>query len=261
MGLFGKKKIKEETASENNNGHTLKENSGMDVKKVQEELQANQAEFDEITQKTETVRKEYDTTVGNLMLVKKELNEKKTELDVIQREHRETLERIKNSQQIKDSKSIEEFNKTQENLSKAKEKIEEVSKEYDEIKQQVTKEQSTLHGIRKQQIEVEKELDEANSRLYNAKEELEKKDQFQDTDILSPKEKQLIQGNESNQKNSAGIIEAASAVVGTLKSKLSRTQKELEAVQLLLEKEREEHETTKQKLEEFSASEESVKES
>jgi len=34
------------------------------------------------------VKEEYDTTVSNLMLVKKELNQKKMELDVIQREHK-----------------------------------------------------------------------------------------------------------------------------------------------------------------------------
>jgi len=53
---------------------------------------------------------------------------------------------------------------------------------------------------------------------------------------------------------SAGVIEAASAVVGSLKSKLNMTQKELEVIQLLLEKEREEHEKTKQKLKKLNES-------
>ena len=43
-------------------------------------------------------------------------------------------------------------------------------------------------------------------------------------------------------------------VVGSLKSKLNMTQKELEALQLLLEKEREEHEKTKKELEKLKAS-------
>ena len=54
-----------------------------------------------------------------------------------------------------------------------------------------------------------------------------------------------------SQKSSAGIIEAASAVVGSLKSKLNTTLKELETVQSLLEKERAEHEKTKKDLENF----------
>ena len=45
------------------------------------------------------------------MLIKKEFNQKKMELDIVQREYRETREKIKNSQQIKDSTI--KFNKTE----------------------------------------------------------------------------------------------------------------------------------------------------
>ena len=82
----------------------------------------------------------------------------------------------------------------------------------------------------------------------------DKKDNFQDTSVLTPKEKEFIERDSSNQKSSAGVIEAASAVVGSLKSKLNMAQKELEALQLLLEKERGEHEKTKQELEKLMAS-------
>jgi len=85
--------------------------------------------------------------------------------------------------------------------------------------------------------------------LYNAKEELEKKDHFEDTSILTPSEKEFIEGENNDTKSSAGIIEAASAVVGSLKSKLNTTLKELETVQSLLEKEKEDHEKTKKDLE------------
>jgi cell division protein FtsL len=94
--------------------------------------------------------------------------------------------------------------------------------------------------------------------LYNAKEELGKKEHFQDTSILTPKEKEFIEGEKANQKSSAGIIEAASAVVGSLKSKLNMTQKELETIQILLEKERNEHEKTKQELKELKATTKSL---
>jgi len=43
-------------------------------------------------------------------------------------------------------------------------------------------------------------------------------------------------------------------VVGSLKSKLNITQKELESLQLLLEKEREEHEKTKKELNKLKSS-------
>ena len=257
MGLFGKKK-EEETISENSEEYVLKEELETQVENIQNEFRAKQDELNEITQKIQTVKGEYDTTVSNLMSVKKELNQKKMELDVVLREHKEIREKIKNFEQIKDTESISKYNKTEGNLSKIKEGLEETTREYNKIKEQVAQEQSLLHSIKKQQIEYEKELDEANSRLYNAKEELAKKDHFQDTSVLTPKEKEFIQGKESNQNSSVGVIEAASAVVGSLKSKLNMAQKELEAVQLLLEKEREEHEKTKQDLDKLKASTKSL---
>jgi len=248
MGLFGKKK-EEGKISEKSEEFILKNELEDEVENLQKEFRAKQEELNEITEKINTVKEEYDSTVSSLMLVKKEFNQKKMDLDIVQREYKEISEKIKNTKQIKDSKIIEQFNKTDEEIAKKKEEIEEYTRKYDDIKEQVTQEQATLHSIRKQQIEVEKELEEANSRLYNAKNELDKKDQFQDTSILTPSEKKFIEGENNNQKSSAGIIEAASAVVGSLKSKLSMTQKELEAIQSLLEKEREEHEKTKQELE------------
>lgn len=242
MKLFGKK---EETVSENSEEYVLKKELETEVESLQNEFRTKQEELDNIQQKVESVKGEYETSVSNLMLVKKELNQKRMELDIIIREHKEIKEKIKNSEQIKDSKSFKEIGKTEEELTKIKQELEEITKEYKETKEKIATEQSTLTQIRKQQVDAEKELDEANSRLYNAKEELDKKDQFQDTSILTPKEKEFIQGNN---KSSAGVIEAASVVVGSLKSKLNTAQKELEAIQLLLEKEREEHEETKKEL-------------
>jgi len=84
--------------------------------------------------------------------------------------------------------------------------------------------------------------------------ELEKKDQFQETNILSLKEKEFIEGNNDNTQSSAGVIEAASVVVGSLKSKLNTTQKELETIQLQLEKEIEDHKKTRKELEKLKKS-------
>jgi len=44
------------------------------------------------------------------------------------------------------------------------------------------------------------------------------------------------------------VIEAASIVVGSLKSKLTTTQKELEEIQILLEEEKEAHKKTREEL-------------
>ncbi len=245
MGFFGKKK---EAVSENSEEFVLKKDLELEVEKLQGEFRTKQEELNEYSQKIDTVKEEYNNTVSNLMLVKKELNQKKMELDVLQKEYKEIKEKIKNSEEIKDSETTSKFNKTRENLSKIKQELEDVTKEHNAIKEELLQEQAILRSIKAQQAESQKELEEANSRLFNAKEELGKKDIFQDTSVLTSKEKQFIQGNNSS-RDSAGVIEAASVVVGSLKSKLNMTQKELEAVQLLLEKERNEHERTKLELE------------
>jgi len=247
MGFFGKKKVEE--SSENDEESILKTELETEVEKLQKEFREKEGELDGITQKITSVKEEYDSTVGSLMLVKKELNQKKMELDIIKREYRETRERNKKSELIKDTESIGKFKKTEGEHSKIKEEVNEFTKQYDDIKEQIEQEQATLHNIKKQQVEVEKELEEANSRLYNAKDELDKKDTFEDTSILTPSEKEFIGVNSDNQKSSAGVIEAASAVVGSLKSKLNTTQKELDAIQTLLEKERKEHKNTRKELE------------
>ena len=245
MGFFSKKKEEEDKKDEES---ILKVELETEVEQLQKEFRIKQEEITKITEKIETVKSEYDTTVSNLMSIKKEFNQKKMELDVVQREYRETREKIKNSQQIKDTKSINEFNKTEKEFKKIKEELDKMTKEHEKIKNEITNGQTSLHGIRKQQVEVGKELDEANSRLYNAKEELDKKHQFQDTSILTSKEKKDIKGGNSSEKTNAGIIEAASVVVGSLKSKLTTTQKELEEIQGLLEEEREAHKKTRQEL-------------
>ena len=245
MGFFGKKKEEENKKDDES---ILKGELETEVEQLQKEFRIKQEEITKITEKIETVKSEYDTTVSNLMSIKKEFNQKKMELDIVQREYRETREKIKNSQQIKDTKSINEFNKTEKEFKKIKEELDKMTKEHEKIKNEITNGQTSLHGIRKQQVEVGKELDEANSRLYNAKEELNKKDKFQDTSILTPKEKKDMKVESQTSKNSAGVIEAASIVVGSLKSKLTTAQKELEQIQGLLEEEREAHKKTRQEL-------------
>ena len=245
MGFFGKKKEEEDKKDDES---ILKRELETEVEQLQKEFRIKQEEITKITEKIETVKSEYDTTVSNLMSIKKEFNQKKMELDVVQREYRETREKIKNSQQIKDTKSINEFNKTEKEFKKIKEELDKMTKEHEKIKNEITNGQTSLHGIRKQQVEVGKELDEANSRLYNAKEELNKKEKFQDTSVLTPKEKKDMKVESQTSKNSAGVIEAASIVVGSLKSKLTTAQKELEQIQGLLEEEREAHKKTRQEL-------------
>ena len=248
MGFFSKRNA-DGVISEKSEEHEQKDDLQTEAENIQNLSSEKQEELNIIADKNQIVKEEYNTTVSNLMLVKKEINYKNMELDAVQLEYQRIREKIKDFEKLKDEESINEFNKTEKNLLKMKQELNKITEKYDNIKKQVEQEQSALHNIINQQTEYQKELDEARSRLYNAKEELDRKDNFQDMSVLTPKEREFIQGEGSKQKGSAGIIEAASVVVSSLKSKLNMAQKELEAVQLLLEKERKEHERTKQKLE------------
>ena len=245
MGLFKKKKGEKDNPKD----AVLKTELQSKIGGLQTEFDEKQAELADITKKITTVKKEYDSMVGNLMLVKKELNQKKMELDIIKKEHAHTAEKKRESELIKGKKTMVEFEKTRGAHTKMKEEMDEFTKKCNEIKTEIKEGQTVLLGITKQQVEVKKELEEANSRLYNSKQELDKKDTFEDTSILTQSEKEFIGADKKDQKSSAGIIEAASVVVGSLKSKLNIVQKELYTVQTLLEQERNDHTITKNELE------------
>ena len=85
MGFFGKKKVGE-TISEKSEEYVLKEELETEIESIQNEFRTKQEELNDIAQKNQAVKEEYNTTVSNLMLVKKELNQNKMESDVIQRE-------------------------------------------------------------------------------------------------------------------------------------------------------------------------------
>ncbi len=257
MGFFGKKKDDGTRghAEESYEGAPLKDELQTKIEDLESEFGEKKAEYEQLEERVRTVKEEYDAAVSNLMAVKKELHHRKLEADVAQREHKSILEKIKELDRNKDEKREVEFIKTELELSKIKKELESLTEEHQKVKEDLTQRHSDLRMVRKQQIDVEKELEEANSRLYNAKTELDKKDEFQDPSILTPKEKEFIQGEKRNDQSIAGVIEAASAVVGSLKSKLNTAQKELDTVQNLLEKEREAHAETRNKLDNLKSSE------
>ena len=150
----------------------------------------------------------------------------------------------------KNKKSIEETYKVESNLTKMKIELEKIVKEHEQIKEKIIESQSSLHEIHAQQIQAQKELEEINSRRYNAKHEANSQQgSITEASVFTSKEKEFIEGENAGKKEIKGIIEAASAVVGSLKSKLSMAEKEIETVQILLEKERSAHIQTKNELE------------
>ena len=255
MGLFGKKEdtVREVTAIEKSEEVILKEELEDEVARLQNEFRVKQEGISEHEKKLQSVKEEYDSTVTNLMEIKKETNQKKLELDVVQREYRDIKKKIEDTDEEyqKSKKIIKELESTKAELKIAKEKLEEFIKKDSEIKEKILEGESILHETKMNEIQTQKQLEEVTSRLYNAKQELGNSG---NTDIFSNKEKEFIQAQIGKKPETKGIIEAASVVAASLKSKLNQVQKELETVEKLLEKEREEHNLTKEKLEKLQDS-------
>ena len=144
-------------------------------------------------------------------------------------------------------------------LSKLQDEIKQAERRRDELNGQAEKERKGLSETRKERIMAKERLDEINAMLYNAKGELGRKAKTQETGILTPKEKTFIQGGGAGNGGSARIIEAASAVVGSLKSKLKEAQDRIDSVQVLLEEEREKHKKTMRELKSLKNATESAK--
>ena len=232
---------------------------------------AQRSELDDIERRIRDVRDEYGTSVKKLMDVKKDLNQKKDELESVQ-SRIELLQAEIDKKSALDTKASRELEEKKKEIDKIQSEISEARESYDELLDTISKERHALSVIKLQQSETEQSLAEADARLYNAKEELGRQEQFQDPSPLSRDEREFIEGAvapEQSQRgsgpadagsvgaaadstagpmSSSSVIEAASAVVASLKSKLSMTQKELEAVQLMLVQEREQHEATRARL-------------
>ena len=143
MGIFSKKpEIKKE---ENNERRQKVEELFL----LNVEFRNKEIELKEIYEKIKNVKTEYDSIVNNLMIVKKEHIQKKTELAVSVKELNEINDKIKNSQSIKKSLESTELKNAQEKLKKINEEYEKVSSEFSKIKEDVQSEQSNLIEIKR----------------------------------------------------------------------------------------------------------------
>ncbi len=250
MGLFGKKEETsgEVTAVEKSDEIVLKDELEGEVEKLQKEFRVKHEEIKEHEKKLQSVKEEYDSTVSELMEIKKETNQKLMELDVVKREYRDIKQKIEGADEYhqKNEKLIDELEKTESTLKNTKQELEKSTKEDNKIKEKISEEESILNEIETKKIQTQQELEEITARLYNARKEQVISD---NATIFSTKEKKFIEQQIGETQETKGIIEAASVVTASLKSKLSMAEKELEAIQQLLAKERKEHTLTKAKLE------------
>lgn len=226
---------------------------------------------EDITQRIKKVKEEYGASVKSLMETKRELNQKRDEMSSAKARLERLRAEVDEKQKLR-AKTEEETTEKKKELARVQTQVEEALLSHGELEKKISAEQHTLSVIKTQQAETERELEEINARLYNAREELSKQEQFPEPGALSSAERAFIQGGTEpaagqktpgaapgqdapqprqgeESRRYAGVVEAASVVVASLKSKLGMMQKELEAAQLMLEQERARHEATKRKLE------------
>ena len=230
MNLFSKRHPKESDDQGRAEQLTTK------LEELEQEIREKEIEQGKLHAAIRSVKDEYDAIVSNLMTVKKEFNQKKTDLEIIKKEHTNMITKIKDSQKLR-SDEKDEFVKTTGRLKEIKKELESITNLRNKNNIELEREKTALHMIIKQRITANEELEEINAKLHSAKEDLDKQGLSQN----------IIQNEIDYTQNQtkSGVIEAASIVVSSLKAKLYAKQRELEAVQLLLEKEREEHERDK----------------
>ena len=268
--------------------HAKNTDASNDIAHAQDSMFEKKTELDDIQKRIQDVKAEYGESVKNLMDTKKDLNQKKIELGRAQ-DQLKSIQKDVDKKSTLDSEKAKAIAAKTEELEKIKDEIKQAQESYDQLLEKISNEQHALSVVKTQQSETEQLLEEANARLYNAKEELNRQAHFQDPSSLTSEERAFIEGkvpdhlqtrtstgsspsdhsqsqshpqssedsslssgapaDADGQKRYAGVVEAASVVVASLKSKLNMTRKELEAVQLMLEQERERHEDTKRRLE------------
>lgn len=242
------------------------------LREHESELRQQTRDEEDIAQRIKKVKEEYGVSVKSLMETKRELNQKRDEMSATKASLERMRAEIDEKQKLRAKTEAETAEKKKE-LARVQTLVEEALLSHGELEKKISAEQHALSAIKTQQAETERELEEINARLYNAREELSRQEQFPEPGALSSAERAFIQGGtepsaagqeapgaapgqdapQSQQgersQRYAGVIEAASVVVASLKSKLGMMQKELEAAQLMLEQERAQHEATKRKLE------------
>ncbi len=231
---------------------------------LQKEIKTKTESYESISKKLSSVKEEYDSAVANLMSAKSELNEKKEELDKIKKEHGEIssklisakndLESIQKEIQVKSS-TIQESKQISDKLLSTNSEIQKANQELEEIQRKLEESQSVYDKIEMKKTEAETELHNTGLQIEAAKHEMLKMQSAIKSGkaiTLPTKEEEFIEKEISSfekKESTKQIIEAASAVVASMKTKLSIAEKEVETVNILLKKERDEHQKTKEKLE------------
>ncbi|MGQ0771268.1 MAG: hypothetical protein ACT4NT_00645 [Nitrososphaerota archaeon] len=216
-----------------------KERIANELEYLQGELKSKTEHLDSISEKLGKAKEEYDGLVGTLMASKKEINENRAMYEQI-------LQKISASESQLNSiqRQIDEKKAILDELKNAKNTLDSTKAEYLRYKAESEKlkpDHDSYEEIRRSQEDARKEMEETKKEYETKKKEIE----------IAKKELKFIENqlaNATERSTPKNVVAAASSVVSSLNSKLLATQKEMETLKIALQREREEHQETKNKL-------------
>ena len=201
---------------------------------------------DSIPKKLQLVKEEYNEVIGNLMQIKREQKDAMEKIQKANSDYEGIVSKIKllKTDLLKVNNELREKS---ENLSKITEEykkhslvIQEINnskKEVVELKTEIKNYNNELESVRSKTDNFPgvKKMREEKNRLEN---EIFQKNKDVDSSIKELKFIQNEIANAGKNKEPTNIVDAASAVVASMKQKLQNAQKELDLVRKALEQER-----------------------
>lgn len=251
-------KTSEENSTQNiKTEHSDNEHEKGEQNQLQNEIKTQTEHLQSISKKLTDVKKEYDEAVGKLILVKKDLIQKNKDMNSLN-----TLSSI--SQKTTTSQQngkiySEKIKKEKDILEDIKSQINKGKKEMEEIKVRKTDSLSELEQLKMEYPATESRLETMFTQIKKSQEELEnietKKQKIMDEINKIKNTNQITNKNSSDQsKESKHVVEAASAVIASMKNKVNIAEKEIITIRQMLGKERNEHQATKKQLESLKKS-------
>ena len=201
---------------------------------------------DSISKKLQLVKEEYNEVIGNLMRAKRE---QKSMMEKIQRSNNEYEEQKDGIKSLREDllKINNEFREKNEKLGKIMEEykkhsqvIQEINnskKEVLELKVEIKKHNDELESVKTKTGNFP-EINKMREEKKKVENELIQKRKEVESSIRELKFIQNEIASVGKNKESTNVVDAASAVVASMKQKLQNTQKELDLVKKALEQER-----------------------
>jgi chromosome segregation ATPase len=249
MKWFGRSKKKETIGNKAKHPAKLKKDDETISEKTTTKPSIQKIETknnDSISKKLQLVKEEYNEVVGNIMNAKRE---QKNMMEKIQKSNNE-YDGLKNG--IKSLR--EDLLKVNNELREKNENIDKIMEEYKKHSQVIQEINNSKKEVLELKVEIKKHNDELEvvktktssfpeiNKMREEKKKLENELVQKRNEIESSiKELKFIQNEIAGvgkNKESTNVVDAASAVVASIKQKLQNTQKELDLVKKALEQER-----------------------